>query len=336
MKTLNRQIILLERPKGLPDPSNFKINETEIPELKNGEIIVQTHYLSVDPYMRARMRDEESYAKPFEIGKPLKGRVVGRVVNSNHSEFEVGNFVTGMLDWADYSISDGNGIKKINPDIAPISVNLHVLGMPAITAYFGLLDIAKPKSGETVVVSGAAGAVGTVVGQLAKLKGCYVVGIAGSNEKKEFLEKEIGFDKVINYNATSNIKEDLLKVCPKGIDIYFDNVGGEISDVALSLLNFHSRVTICGQIAHYNTETIEMGPRLFSHFVTRSVLLKGFIVRDYAERFEEATAHLSEWFSEGKLKYRENIIEGLENAPNAFLGLFHGDNIGKQMVKVLI
>ncbi len=330
----NRQVLLAKRPKGLPDDSTFQFVETEVPELKAGEVLVRTLYLSVDPYMRGRMNDAKSYAEPFEVGKPLTGGVVGKVVKSNDPNFSEGDYVTARLDWADYSVADGNYLKKIDPNAAPITTALHVAGMPGLTAYFGLLDIGKPKAGETVVVSGAAGAVGMVVGQIAKIKDCRVVGIAGSDEKINFLKNELGFDEVINYKTSKNIREDLKKACPNGIDVYFDNVGGEISDAALSLLNFHARVALCGQIAHYNDTKIEMGPRILPYLLTRSVLLKGFIVSDYADRADEGIKQLSEWLKEGKIKYKETIYEGLENAPDAFLGLFRGDNIGKMLVKV--
>jgi len=334
LENKNRQIIFAKRPNGLPDQSTFELRETNIPELMPGEVVVQANFLSVDPYMRGRMKEEKSYAKPFELGKPLLGKVIGEVVKSKNANFVVGDYVEGLLDWADYSITDGSNIKKIDPEIQPKTAVSHILGMPGLTAYFGLLDIGKPKPGETVVVSGAAGAVGSIVGQIAKLKNCKVVGIAGNDDKIAYLKNELGFDEVINYRTTSNIKQALERVCPQGIDVYFDNVGGEISDGALSLLNFHARVPLCGQIALYNMETIETGPRILPHLLTRSVLLKGFIVRDYEERYEEGLKNLFMWYKEGKLKYRENIVEGLENAPDAFLGLFRGDNIGKQLVKV--
>lgn len=333
MSKLNRQILLANRPKGLPDESTFKLIETTIPELGEGEVLVETHYLSVDPYMRGRMRDAKSYAEPFKVGEPLTARVVGKVIESRDSRFAEGDYVRGTLDWADFTVTNGDALEKINPEV-PITTYLHVLGMTGMTAYFGLLDIGQPKEGETVVVSGAAGAVGMVVGQIAKLKGCRVVGIAGSDEKVKFLKNELGFDEVINYKTTTNLKEDLRKACPNGIDVYFDNVGGEISDTVFFQLNFHARVALCGQIAHYNATEVEYGPRFLSYLLTRSVLLKGFIVGDYKDRFEEGKRDLTKWFSEGKLKYRENIVDGLENAPKAFLGLFSGENIGKQLVRV--
>ncbi|QQK76545.1 NADP-dependent oxidoreductase [Salicibibacter cibarius] len=331
----NRQILLANRPQGLPDQSTFEFTETTVPEPAANQVLVRAHYLSVDPYMRGRMNDAKSYAAPFEVGKPLTGGVVGEIAASNHDDFQPGDYVSGNLDWADYTIAEGENLQKINQDNTPMTTALYVTGMPGLTAYFGLMDICQPKTGETVVVSGAAGAVGMIVGQIAKLHGCRVVGIAGSEAKINYLRTELGFDAAINYKTTNNIREDLKKACPNGIDAYFDNVGGEITDAVLFQLNFHARVALCGQIAHYNAEKVEQGPRILPYLLTRSVLLKGFIVRDYTDRYEEGINDLSKWLKEGKITYEENIIEGLENAPEAFLGLFRGENLGKQLVKVI-
>lgn len=330
----NRQILLAKRPVGVPDSSTFTIVKTDIPIPKENEVLVRSHYLSVDPYMRGRMNNIKSYAKPFQVGEPLTGDSIGEVISSNHPDFSTGELVTGTFDWADYSIVEGSELQKIPPG-APLTSHLHVTGMTGLTAYFGLLDIGKPKPGETVVVSGAAGAVGMVVGQIAKIKGCRVVGIAGSDKKIAFLKEELGFDEVINYKKVQDIAQELQTVCPNGIDIYYDNVGGKISDAAITLLNFHGRVPLCGQISMLNSENSEMGPRLFTHIVRRSILLKGFIYSDYKEHFEDGRKELAQWLNEGKIKYKENIVEGLENAPDAFLGLFRGENLGKQMVKVI-
>lgn len=334
MSKKNRQVLLAKRPKGLPDDSTFQFVETDIPEPGEGEVLVRTLYLSVDPYMRGRMSDAKSYAEPFKVGEPLTGGVVGEVVKSNAKNLSVGDIVTARLDWADYSVAKEDYVRKVDPNAAPITTALYVMGMPGLTAYFGLLDIGKPKEGETIVVSGAAGAVGSIVGQIAKLKGCRVVGIAGSEEKIAYLKDELGFDAVVNYKTTDNIREELKAACPDGIDVYFDNVGGEITDAVISLLNFHARVALCGQIAHYNDTKIEMGPRFLPYILKHSILIKGFIVSDYADRQEEGMNDLAQWLKEGKIKYKENIVEGLENAPDAFLGLFRGDNLGKQLVKV--
>lgn len=333
MENVNRQIVLASRPVGMPTRENFKFVNRSIPEIGQGEVLVRTIYLSVDPYMRGRMTGIKTYIDPFEVNKVLSGGVIGKIVESKNENFQIGDIVEGQLNWSDYSVSNGRHLRKVDPDFAPISTALGVIGMPGLTAYFGLLDIGKPKEGETVVVSGAAGAVGSVVGQIAKIKGCRVVGIAGSLEKIAYLKEELGFDAVINYR-TDDIKQALKESCPNGIDVYFDNVGGEISDLVLRRMNFHSRIALCGDISQYNNEKIEYGPRIQSTLVTRSILMQGFIVSNYYKRFNEGYRDLGKWVKEGKIKYRETIAHGLENAPDAFIGLFHGENIGKQLVKV--
>ncbi|QKG83850.1 NADP-dependent oxidoreductase [Kroppenstedtia pulmonis] len=331
--TNNRQIRLIRRPQGMPEPDDFLITEEPVPQPGNGEVLVRTVYLSVDPYMRGRMRDVKSYVPPFPLNEVLTGGVVGQVVESRHPDYQTGDLVTGMLEWADYSVSTGEKLNKIPEGPAPASAALSVLGMPGLTAYFGLLDIGKPQAGETVVVSGAAGAVGSIVGQIAKLKGCQVVGIAGSREKVDYLTKELGFDAVINYREES-VPEALDKVCPKGVDVYFDNVGGPISDAVLARINYQARIPLCGQISLYNQENPEPGPRVQGALLINSALMKGFIVSDYQEHFQEGMAQLSQWVGEGKIRYRENIVDGLENTIAAFQGLFKGENIGKQLVRV--
>ncbi|GGE25802.1 putative NADP-dependent oxidoreductase YfmJ [Marinithermofilum abyssi] len=333
MAQTNRQILFMQRPKGMPNDAVFQMTETAIPELQEGEVLVRTVYLSVDPYMRGRMNDRKSYIPPFELNQPLTGGVVGQVEKSRHPEFVEGDIVAGMMDWADYSVVKGDKLNKVNTGLAPISTALGVLGMPGLTAYFGLLDIGQPKEGETVVVSGAAGAVGSIVGQIAKLKGCRVVGIAGSQEKVNYLIDELGFDGVINYK-TDDVKQALKEACSDGVDVYFDNVGGDISDAVMSLINYQARIVLCGQISLYNLEKPDVGPRMQGQLLINSALMKGFIVRDYQDRFKEGISQLAEWVAQGKIGYRENIVEGLENAPDAFLGLFKGENIGKQLVKV--
>lgn len=335
MRKTNRSFLLVSRPKGEPTPENFKLVEEEIPQITDGELLVQTIYLSVDPYMRGRMRGVQTYTSPFELNQVLTGGVVGKVIESKHRQFSVGDIVEGRLGWSDYSVSNGKGIRKVDPSLAPISTALGVAGMPGLTAYFGLLDIGKPKKGETVVVSAASGAVGSVVGQIAKLQGCRVVGIAGSEAKNEYLEKELGFDATINYKK-EDVKEALKKVCPDGIDVYFDNVGGEISDAVMHYLNFHARIIICGVISEYNKEEVQYGPRVHTFLLHRKALMKAFIVGDYYERFPEGYKQLGNWIKEGKLKYRETITDGLENTPDAFIGLLRGENFGKQLVRVLV
>ncbi|WP_077213279.1 NADP-dependent oxidoreductase [Bacillus dakarensis] len=333
MALTNREILLASRPVGMPTEENFSLVENSVPNISGGEVLIKTLYLSVDPYMRGRMRGVRTYVDPFELGKPLTGGVVGKVIESNHPNFKVGEIVEGRLNWADYSTSDGSNIRKVDPSIAPISTAIGAVGMPGLTAYFGLLYIGKPKEGETVVVSGAAGAVGTIVGQIAKIKGCRVVGIAGTEEKCQYLVNELGFDVAVNYK-TENVLDSLKKACPNGVDVYFDNVGGEISDSVMTLINFQSRTVLCGQIAQYNDVKPSLGPRIQVQLIQRSSMMQGFIVGDFKERNEEGYNQLGKWVQSGEIKYHENIVDGLENAPKAFMGLFTGENIGKQLVKV--
>ncbi|MGB3566164.1 MAG: NADP-dependent oxidoreductase [Priestia megaterium] len=330
---MNEQILLAERPKGMPTKDTFKYEKIEMPTAKEGEVLVQTLYLSVDPYMRGRMNDTKSYVPPFELNAPLAGGIVARVTESKSDRFKEGDIVMGMLPWKRYSAAEAKNLQKVDPELAPITTAIGVLGMPGLTAYFGLLEIGQPKEGETVVVSGAAGAVGSVVGQIAKIKGARVVGIAGSEDKIAYLKDELGFDEVINYKK-GNVKEALKEACPNGVDVYFENVGGEISDAVVSLLNKFARIPLCGQISLYNLEKQDVGPRVQTPLLINSALMKGFIVADYAEKFPEGIKQLGEWVQQGKIKYSENVVEGFENVPEAFLGLFEGANLGKQLVKV--
>lgn len=334
MTQKNVRIELASRPVGMPTAENFRLVETEIPEVGEGQLLLRTLYLSVDPYMRGRMNDVKSYVPPFQVGEVLMGGVIAQVMASRVPAYQAGDIVVGTLGWQHYSLSDGAGLHKVDASITPVSAALGVLGMPGLTAYFGLLDIGKPQPGETVVVSGAAGAVGTLVGQIAKLQGSRVVGIAGSASKNEYLEKELGFDATINYKTTTNLRQALREACPNGVDVYFDNVGGDITDAVLARLNHQARIALCGQIALYNLDKPDIGPRVLTSLLIHSAMMKGFIVSDYASRTREGLTQLTQWFTEGKLKYRENIVEGLENTPDAFLGLFRGDNLGKQLVKV--
>ncbi len=329
----NRQVQLVSRPKGLPSPENFKLHETAIPELKDGEVLVQSLYLSVDPYMRGRIGGRPSSHPPFPIDAPANGDGVGRVVDSKHPEFQPGDAVCGYLDWADYSTLSGESLRKFNPEEISWTAALSVIGMPALTGYFGLLDIGIPQAGETLVISGAAGAVGMIVGQIAKIKGCRVVGITGSDSKVQYLLEELKFDGAINYKS-SHWLEALEQLCPAGIDLYFDNVGGVITDEIFKRINRHARIMLCGQISSYNLEQPDLGPRNFRHLIVKSALAQGFLVFDYKERFPEGRKQLQKWFSEGKIKACETIVKGLENIPHAFLGLFSGDNLGKQLVQV--
>ena len=331
---ITKQIVLFSRPNGKPVMENFQTNDFELPEIKDKEVLLEAMFLSVDPYMRGRMNDAKSYTPPFEIGKPITGGVVAKVLKSNSANFKENDIVTGNLPWQQHCIATENGLIKIDTSVAPASYYLGILGMPGLTAYFGLMHIGKPKAGETVVVSGAAGAVGIVVGQIAKLKGCRVVGIAGSDEKVKLLKEEFGFDEVINYKTSADIKKAIAAACPKAVDVYYDNVGGEISDAVISNINFNARIVLCGQIALYNSTEIPMGPRLQPMLLTRSVLMQGFIVSNYQSQFEEGLSHLSLWLKEGKLKYKETIVKGFDKLPTALIGLFSGDNTGKMIIEV--
>jgi NADPH-dependent curcumin reductase CurA len=282
--------------------------------------------------MRGRLQDRKSYADPVNIGDVMVGEIVGIVEKSRDSRFAEGDIVQGHLGWQQYAVCSAKHIRRV-PNGLPISTALHVLGMPGLTAYFGLLTVCEPKPGETVVVSGAAGAVGTTVGQIAKLKGCHVVGIAGSDEKIDFLTSELGFDAGINYK-TDDVYRALKNKCPDGIDVYFDNVGGTTTDAVFSLINVHARMAICGQISQYNLTEPEQGPRLLWNLIVKRARVEGLLVWDFADRYGEALRDLHTWVEEGKLKYRERISEGLENAPQAFIEMLHGANIGKQLVRV--
>jgi NADPH-dependent curcumin reductase CurA len=333
MTDVNRQILLAARPVGLPRESDFRLIESPVPVPRDGEFLVRTIYLSVDPYMRGRMNDRESYAPPVPLEGVMVGGVVGRVTQSHHDGFPVGTIVVGLLGWQDYAVSNGTGVRPVDPTIAPISTALGVLGMPGLTAYFGLLDVCQPVAGETVVVSGAAGAVGSLVGQIARIKGCRVVGTAGSDAKVDLLTHEFGFDAAFNYKTETDYAARLKQLCQGPVDVYFDNVGGPLSDAVFAILNVHARVSICGQIALYNSAQA-MGPRLFMKLIEKRVKVQGFLVFDYAPRFREAAVELAGWLRAGTIVYRETIATGLENAPRAFLDLFEGKNTGKQLVKV--
>lgn len=334
MPRINRQITLAARPEGFPRDSDFELVERPVPAPGANELLVEVRYLSVDPYMRGRMNDRQSYADPIAIGDVMVGEAVGEVVESHHERFPTGSFVSGMFGWQEYAVSDGAGLRPLDPAVAPISTALHVLGMPGLTAYFGLFDVCDAKAGETVVVSAAAGAVGSTVGQLAKIHGCRVVGIAGSEEKIAFLTDELGFDGAFNYKTTDDYREAFKQLCPEGIDVYFDNVGGPLTDAAFTKLNQNARVGVCGQISMYNATESPQGPRLLWHLIVKRATVRGFLVFDFAAQYREAMSKLVGWYREGKLKYRERVVEGIENAPTAFMEMMQGANIGKQLVKV--
>ncbi|OVE83345.1 NADP-dependent oxidoreductase [Natronolimnobius baerhuensis] len=329
-----RQWRLASRPTGTPTAENFDLVTVERPEPGPGEVLVRTLYQSVDPYMRGRMRDAESYAEPWDVGEPMQAGVVGEVLESEADSLEAGDVVTGNLLWAEHAVADADELRRVNPDLGPVSSALGVLGMPGITAYFGMLDVAEPTPGDTVVVSGAAGAVGSVAGQLARLSGARVVGTAGSDEKTDWLTDELGFDAAINYTETDDLAGAMAEACPDGVDAYFDNVGGPITDAVWPLLNVRARVAVCGQISQYNATEQPTGPRKLGKLVESRARVEGFLVGDYQGRWGEALERLSGFIHEDELQYREHVVDGFENAPDAFLGLFEGENIGKQLVKV--
>jgi len=337
MPPINRQITLAARPQGLPKDTDFKLVEVPVPALKDGEFLVKTNFLSVDPYMRGRMNEGKSYIEAIGIGDVFGGGSVGTVIESKRPDVQVGDFIAGAWRWQEYAVITAKTaeINKLDPAIAPISTALGVLGMPGMTAYFGLLAIADPQPGETVLVSGAAGAVGSAVGQIAKIKGCRVIGVAGSQEKVDYLIQELGFDAAFNYKIVDDYFVKLKELCPHGIDVYFDNVGGPLTDAAFRLINTHARISVCGQISQYNAEQPEMGPRQLIQLVSRQAKVEGFLAFQFSDRYPEAKAEMAQWIKEGKLKYRETIVEGIENSAKAFIGMLQGENIGKQLVKVL-
>lgn len=337
MQGINRQIILVSRPHGEPVPENFELAEAPIPELHPRQLLLKTKYLSLDPYMRGRMSEAKSYVPPFALGEPLSGGTVSEVMASNNPKYAVGDIVLAFGGWQDYSVSDGSGLRKLDPEVAPITTALGVLGMPGLTAYTGLLNIGLPKPGETLAVAAAAGPVGSAVGQIAKIKGCRVVGIAGGKAKVDYLRDELGFDAAIDHRSP-HLKEELKGACPDGIDIYFENVGGAVWDAVFPLLNNFARVPVCGLIAYYNATALPEGPDrapgLMRAVLTKRLRVQGFIVYDFASQTQDFLRDAGGWVRDGMLKYREDIVEGLENAPQALIGLLRGANFGKLLVKV--
>jgi len=333
MSEKNLQVLLARRPVGRAQESDFRVAESEIPRIGEGEFLVRNHFLSLDPYMRGRMSDAKSYARPVEVGAVMTGETAGVVVESRHPDYKPGDKVVVHRGWQLYSVSNGEAARRIEDDRIPLSAYLGVAGMPGETAYIGLLDIGQPRRGETVVVSAASGAVGSVVGQIAKMRGCRVVGIAGGPEKCRYTVEELGFDACVDYKA-GRLREDLAAAAPDGIDIYFENVGGEIFDVVLSMMNPFGRIPVCGRIAQYDTAEPYPTRNIGSILINR-LKVQGFIVSDHPERRKTARKDLVQWVLEGRLKYRESVVEGLENAPRAFLDLLAGRNFGKQLVKLV-
>ncbi len=336
--TTNRQILLASRPVGAPTASNFALTHTAVPVAGPGQVLLRTVYLSLDPYMRGRMSDAASYAAAADLNAPMLGATVCRVAASQHPDFAEGDWVLAYTGWQDYALSDGTGLTKLDAHMARPSYALGVLGMPGFTAYMGLLDIGAPKAGETVVVAAATGAVGSVVGQIAKLKGCRVVGIAGGAEKCRSAVEELGFDACIDHHSP-DLETHLAAACPQGIDVYFESVGGKVFDAVLPLLNTSARVPVCGLISQYNATALPDGPDrsplLMRTLLTKRIRMQGFIIfDDYGHRYPEFARDMGQWLTAGQIKFREDVVDGLENAPQAFIGLLEGKNFGKLVVRV--
>jgi NADPH-dependent curcumin reductase CurA len=330
---VNRQFLLAARPVGLPKESDFRIVEAPVASPGEGELLVKTLFWSVDPYMRGRITGIKTYADPVNIGDLMVGGTVGEVIASNHPAYHEGDIVAGSWGWQEYAVIGATGLRKLSPAVAPVSTALGALGITGLTAYFGFLEICQPKAGETVVVSGAAGAVGSVVGQIAKIKGCRVVGIAGTDAKVEHIVNRFGFDAAFNYHTVSDHSAKLKQLCPNGIDCYFDNVGGAITDAVFPLMNTFGRVSVCGQISQYNLPKPEPGPRLLGQVLIRQLKVEGFIITRFASRFAEGIQQLAQWVREDKLRYDEQIVSGFENIPKAFIDMLQGVNLGKMLVK---
>ncbi len=326
-----RRIVLASRPRGAVVPENFRLEEVDVPALAEGQLLVRNHYLSLDPYMRGRMSDAKSYAAPQPLDQTMIGGTVGEVVGSRHPDYAAGDFVAGMFGWAEMGVSDGSGLRKVDPAHAPLSANLGVIGMPGMTAWYGMHEILRPMLGETVVVSAASGAVGSAVGQLAKLAGCRAVGIAGGREKCDYVVRELGFDACVDYKA-GNLKADLAAATPDGIDAIFENVGGEVFDTALGRTNAFARVALCGLLAGYTGAEIPI--RSAKKLLLNRITLRGFIVTEHMELWPQGLSEMGRLVAAGKLKYRETISQGLASAPEALIGLLQGRNFGKQLVKL--
>ena len=333
MSTQNRQFRLARRPSGLPVREDWTLSTEPVPAAGDGEIVVKVDYISLDPAMRGWMNEGKSYIPPVGLGEVMRAGAAGTVLESRHPTFKPGDTVSGGFGVQEYTVSDGKGVVKVDTRLAPLPVYLGTLGMPGMTAYFGLLDIGKPQPGQTVVVSGAAGAVGTVVGQIAKIKGCRVVGIAGGRDKCDWLVKELGFDAAIDYKS-EDVRKALKAAAPAGIDVYFDNVGGDILDAALANLARGARIVICGAISQYNNTTPVKGPSNYLALLVNRASMTGMVVFDYADRYAQAAREMAGWMMEGKLKARSDVVEGFETFPETLLKLFRGENTGKLVLKV--
>jgi|TARA_B100001750_G_scaffold62406_1_gene49587 NADPH-dependent curcumin reductase CurA len=330
---MNKSWILHKRPSGYPKSEDFRLVDSELPELSEGEILIESKFLSLDPYMRGRMNDTKSYAPSLKLGDVITGEAVGKVIKSRNRKIKEGYFVNAHIGWQEYGKTDGNSVRIIDPNLAPISTALGILGMPGLTAYFGLLNICKPLPGDTVVVSAASGAVGAVVGQIAKIMGCRVIGIAGSEQKIDYCSSELNFDFVINYKK-ENVINKILEYAPEGVDVYFDNVGGEISDAVISNIAIGGRIAICGQISLYNLEEASMGPRMGGTLLINQASMQGFLVFQFKSQYQDGLIRLSDWVRKGSLKYKEDIIDGIENVPKAFIGMMNGKNFGKLLIRL--
>lgn len=330
----NKQQILAKRPVGMPDADTWTLTNTPVPELKSGEVLIENHYISLDPAMRGWMNDSRSYIPPVQVGEVMRAGTIGKVIQvNNHPKYKVGDVLTGWGGVQQYIVTDGEGYYPVDTSLAPMPTYIGTLGMPGMTAYFGILEVGKIKEDDVVLVSGAAGAVGSVVGQIAKIKGCTVIGIAGGADKCAYLTNELGFDGAIDYK-TENIHTALKQHCPKGIDVYFDNVGGEILDAALARLRMHARVVICGAISQYNNTSPVKGPSNYLSLLVNRATMQGMVVMDYAKDYRQAAQTMGRWMMEGKLKSREDIYEGIENFHATFQRLFSGEKNGKLVLKV--
>lgn len=332
---MNKQLLFVKRPVGEADEDTWNLVSNPIPEPKEGEVLIKQHYISLDPAMRGWMNDSKSYIEPMAIGSVMRAGSVGEVVAANnHPKFKVGDVVSGHGGVQQYTATDGAGYYTVDPKLAPLPTYIGTLGMPGMTAYFGILEVGKIKEGDVVLVSGAAGAVGSIVGQVAKIKGCTVVGIAGGADKCKYLTDELGFDGAIDYK-NEKVRDRLKELCPKGIDVYFDNVGGEILDIALSRLRMHARVVICGAISQYNNKMAIKGPSNYLSLLVNRATMQGMVVFDWAKRYGEAAQQMGMWMAQGKLKSKEDVYEGIENFPETYGRLFSGDKMGKLVLKVI-
>ena len=334
MPEINRRLVLKARPDGIPGPEHFDLGEVEVAEPDAGEVLVRNIYLSVDPAQRGWVNAVANYSKPVGIGEVMRAFAVGEVVRSGAKSLPEGSYVTGMLGWQDYAVADPKALRRIDPAIAPISAYLGVLGINGLSAYFGLLDIGRPKPGETVVASTAAGAVGSCVGQIARIGGCRAVGITGGAEKVALCRDVFGYNAAVDYKGSGDLASDLGAVCPDGIDVYFDNTGGAISDTVMGLINVGARIVVCGTAATARWDPPPTGPRIERAILVNRAQMQGFLIFDHADRFEEATKKLAEWIDDGRLVYREDITDGIENAPSVLAGLYEGRNTGKALVRI--